>query len=118
MNVLAVDTKPCPMSGLCRYKDIAGKPGEGAHAWRIGGAYGTRDGVAGTDLLLTAGAAFLISRFTSNKLRQYPPLASFFIVFILLMIVAVALHRAFCVDTALNRKLGLGGSTRGVGETR
>lgn len=97
------------MSGLCKYKDIAGKPGLGAHAWRIGGAYGTRDGVAGTDLLLTAGAAFFISRFTSDKLRQCPPLASFFIVFITLMLIAAAVHRAFCVDTALNRKLGLGG---------
>ena len=106
------------MSGLCKYKNAFGKPGEGAHAWRLGGERGTRDGVAGSDLLLTAGAAFLISRFTSKKLRQYPPLASFFIVFIILMVVAVAVHRAFCVDTALNRKLGLGGPTRGGGEAR
>jgi hypothetical protein len=103
------------MSGLCKYKNAFGKPGEGAHAWRIGGERGTRDGVAGSDLLLTAGAAFLISRF---PFKQHPPLASFFIVFVILMVVAVAVHRAFCVDTALNRKLGLGGPSRSVGEAR
>jgi len=94
------------MPGLCKYKNAAGKPGEGAHAWRIGGVKGSRDGIAGSDLLLTAGAAFLLSRVT---FKSYGALASFFIVFIILMILAVAVHRLFCVDTALNRKLGLTG---------
>ena len=87
------------MSGLCKYKDALGKPGEGTHAWRIGG-------LAGTDLLLTAGAAFLLSRAT---FKSYGPFISFLIVFIILMVIAVALHCAFCVDTALNRRLGLAG---------
>jgi len=92
------------MSGLCKYKDSLGKPGEGPHAWRIGGERGTRDGVAGTDLLLTIGAAAIISRMT---FKSSPPLEGFFIVFIILMIITVAVHRLFCVNTALNRKLGL-----------
>jgi hypothetical protein len=91
------------MSGLCKYKDIAGKPGEGGHAWRIGGAHGTRQGIAGVDLLLTAGAAFLISRVSFKRLPRF---ASFLVVFIVLIISAVAAHRAFCVETSLNRWLG------------
>jgi uncharacterized membrane protein YcaP (DUF421 family) len=97
------------MSGLCRFKDSLGKPGVGAHAWRIGGKKGSVDGVAGTDLLLTAGAAYLLSRAT---FKSYSPLASFCIVFILLMVITVAVHRLFCVSTALNRKLGLAGPPR------
>lgn len=97
------------MSGLCKHKNVFGKPGEGTHAWRIGGTRGLRNGIAGLDLLLTAGAAFLISRFT---FKQYSHLASFILVFIILMIIAIAVHRAFCVDTALNRTLGLGGLPR------
>ena len=92
------------MSGLCKYKDLAGKPGEGVHAWRLGGTRGTREGVAGVDLLVTAGAAFLISR---AMLNNSPPLASFLIVFIILLLVGVASHAAFCVDTTINRALNL-----------
>lgn len=93
------------MSGLCKYKDALGEPGKGVHSWRIGGTRGSsRDGIAGADLLLTVGAAFLISR---TAFKHYSHLASFLIVLIILMVFAVASHRAFCVDTTLNRKLGL-----------
>ena len=85
------------MSGLCKYKDVFGKPGEGSHAWRLGG-------LAGADLLLTAGAALLLSR---TAFRSSPMWASFLIVFIILILLAVGVHRLFCVDTALNRMLGL-----------
>lgn len=92
------------MTGLCKYKDSLGKPGEGSHAWRIGGARGSRSGVAGVDLLLTVGAAFLLSQAIFDRKKA---ISSFLIVFIILMIVAVAIHRAFCVDTALNRMIGI-----------
>jgi len=93
------------MPGLCQFKNALGAPGEGSHAWRIGGKRGTRAGVAGSDLLLTAGAALLLSRVT---FKSRGALAGFFIVFVILMILAVAVHRLFCVDTALNVALGLG----------
>jgi len=86
-------------SELCKYKNAAGKPGEGAHAWRI--PFGAK-GLAGTDLLLTAGAAALLTwsgAFSGDD--------AFFIVFIVLIAVAVAVHRLFCVNTALNQWLGL-----------
>jgi hypothetical protein len=42
------------MSGLSKYADIFGKPGEGAHKYRIGN-------VASIDLILTILLAFLVS---------------------------------------------------------
>lgn len=96
------------MSGLCEYKDALGRPGEGVHAWRIGAAHGARDGIAGTDLLLTAGAAYLLSRSTKRGATT----AGFLVVFIVLLLAAVAIHRLFCVDTALNRALGLAAPTQ------
>lgn len=88
------------VESLCKYKDALGKPGQGAHSWRLGG-------LAGVDLLLTAGAALLISQAASGGCGS---LAGFLVVFIILMIIAVVVHRAFCVDTALNRKLGISGN--------
>jgi hypothetical protein len=85
------------MYGLCKYRDALGKPGEGVHAWRIGG-------LAATDLLMTAAAAFLLSR---TAFKAQPPLIGFLVIFVILIVAAVAIHRAFCVDTALNRCLGL-----------
>ena len=77
------------MPGLCQYRDVFGKPGEGAHSVRIGG-------VAIVDVALTAVAAAGVSW----ALGQ-----SFVVVLVLLLIVAVAMHRLFCVDTAVNRWL-------------
>lgn len=92
------------MSGLCKYKDALGKPGEGAHAWRIPLGFGPPKGVAGTDLIMTGAAALLLSQFAFKTLN---PLVSFIIVFIILIVVGIAAHRAFCVDTALNQWLGV-----------
>jgi hypothetical protein len=79
----------------CRFKDALGKPGQGFHAPRI-------LGVAALDLLGTALVAWLIAR----ARRGWHPVP----VFLVLMALAVVLHRLFCVDTALN--VALFGSTR------
>lgn len=91
------------MEGLCKYRDALGKPEEGAHAWRVGG-------LAGVDLLLTAGGALALSRAGLGPrlgAGAAAEAASVFAVFVILIIVAIAVHRLFCVDTALNRRLGL-----------
>lgn len=92
------------MGDLCKYRDALGRPGEGVHSWRV------PPGIAGADLLLTAGVAFLLSRvaFTS-----YGSVVAFLIVFVILIIAGIALHTIFCVDTALNRYLGLTKSFEG-----
>jgi hypothetical protein len=74
------------MLGLCKYKNALGKPNEGLHKYRIGG-------FALVDILLTAGLALIGSR-----AFHY----SFIIVFLILLIVAIGLHEAFCVNTRLN----------------
>lgn len=76
---------------LCRHKDVFGKPNEGVHSLRI-------FGVAAVDLVATILAAAAISYLTKRN---------FFLVFLLLMLAAIAAHRAFCVNTALNVALGL-----------
>lgn len=80
------------MSPLCRFSDALGKPGEGAHAPRLAG-------LAAFDLLGTAGLAFLFARY---GLRDSPFVLAFVLVFIILVLVAITLHEAFCVNTRLN----------------
>lgn len=95
------------MSGLCKYKDALGKPGEGVHEWRVLKSSFPK-GLAGADILMTAGAAVLLT--WAGAFRQTSggnSLIAFLIVFIILMVVAIGLHRAFCVDTAFNNWLGL-----------
>jgi hypothetical protein len=87
------------MKRLCRYKDALGAPGEGVHAWRLGPG----GGFAAADVLLTGAAAALIAQKAPAGARPLAAVA----VFVLLLIAGVAAHWLFCVDTALNRALGL-----------
>lgn len=91
------------MNPLCKYKDALGEPGKGVHKWRVPPGKG---GFAAADLLMTGAAALLLSR-TIPSAKAMNPFASFFIIFLILMIVAIIVHRAFCVDTELNKRLGL-----------
>lgn len=96
------------MSGLCKYKDALGKPGEGVHEWRVLKSETFPKGLAGADLLMTAAAAALLT--WGGAFRGASGgnvLIAFLIVFIILMVVAIGLHRAFCVNTALNQTLDL-----------
>lgn len=82
------------MSGLCAFKDALGKPGEGLHSYRIGG-------LAAVDLLLTGIAAYFISRKASPLLGLgWAPTT--ILVFLVLVLIAIGVHRAFCVNTQLN----------------
>lgn len=82
------------MSGLCKYSNVFGAPGEGSHKYRIGG-------LAAVDLIATAGLAFLLTRFAVRK----KDFISFFIVFIILILVGILAHEAFCVNTRFNATL-------------
>ena len=81
---------------LCQYKNIFGEPGQGAHKYRI-------FGLATIDLGLTALLAFLISSHLSSNSQW----TMFMLIFVGLLVLAIFVHRLFCVDTALNRYLGI-----------
>lgn len=72
---------------LCEYKDIFGRPREGAHAYRL-------FDIAVVDVAATVFLAFVIScAFT----------ISFWISLVVLFIVGILAHRAFCVRTTVDK---------------
>ena len=73
----------------CEYKDIFGKPREGAHALRIPVA-----DLALVDVIGTIAIIFAIVHVTSW---------SYTTVTIGVILLFVILHKLFCVDTALNK---------------
>ncbi len=82
------------INGLCKYKDVLGVPNQGFHSARL-------FGFARNDILGTFGIAFIIAFiFYRNSL-----LKSFIIISIILFVLAIFLHRLFCVNTTLNKKI-------------
>ena len=77
------------LPSMCKYKDIFGKPGEGIHKHRI-------FGFATVDLIATVVLSIIIGL----MMRISPPK-----IFLFLIILSVFIHRLFCVDTALTRKI-------------
>ncbi len=80
--------------GLCQYKDILGVPNQGFHKTRL-------FGFARNDVLGTFAIAFLIAIIFYRKTL----LKSFIIISIILFILAILLHRLFCVNTTLNKMI-------------
>ncbi len=80
------------MSGLCRYKNILGKPNEGIHSIRI-------FNIAVVDVILTMILAYLIVRYTNKQSKQK---YNYWVVLVILFIVAYLIHRLFCVKTSVN----------------
>lgn len=78
------------MLKLCKYSDILGLPGKGFHRHVFGFAI--------ADFLGTV----LISHIISKKYKY-----SFAYVLISLLLLAIFLHKLFCVKTRLNVLLGL-----------
>jgi len=77
--------------GLCKYSGVLGEPGKGVHRFRVGG-------LAVVDLLLTGALSVGLSRTVLGR----KSLVGVLIAFIILMIVAIVVHEAFCVNTQLN----------------
>lgn len=80
--------------GLCKYKDIFGKPGEDVHSLRIPFP-GTPNGVAAVDVIATFALAYILEKsFPKTKL-------SFVEWSVLSFGAGFVAHKMFCVDTAL-----------------
>jgi hypothetical protein len=77
------------MFNLCKYKDIFGKPNQGAHSYRI-------FNIAIVDVLLTILAAYLLSILTGYK---------FVYTLIFMFILGIISHRIFCVRTTIDKLL-------------
>jgi uncharacterized membrane protein YdfJ with MMPL/SSD domain len=73
--------------GLSRYKDIFGRPKEGAHAYRI-------FNIAVVDVAATVIAAFLVARVFG---------VAFWKSLVALFIIGIVSHRAFSVRTTVDK---------------
>ena len=72
---------------LCRYKDIFGRPSEGAHAYRI-------FDIAVVDVAATVVVAFIIARIFG---------VAFWKSLVVLFLVGIISHRMFCVRTTVDK---------------
>lgn len=72
---------------LCRYKDIFGRPREGAHAYRL-------FDIAVVDVAATVVLAFIIARVFG---------LSFWKSLVACFLIGVISHRAFCVRTTVDK---------------
>jgi uncharacterized membrane protein len=71
---------------FCKYKDIFGKPNEGVHSYRL-------FNIAIVDLVFTIIGAYLLSLYFTNY--------NFFTILFVLLVLALLLHKLFCVDTTV-----------------
>ncbi len=74
----------------CKYSEIFGKVGEGAHSYRV-------FNIAIVDVIFTVIGAYVIHLF----LPQYP----FIHILVGLFALGIALHRLFCVRTTVDKAL-------------
>ena len=72
---------------LCRYKDIFGRPKEGAHAYRI-------FDIAVVDVAATVVVAYIIARVFGFV---------FWKSLVVLFLIGIISHRAFCVRTTVDK---------------
>jgi hypothetical protein len=77
------------MSDLCKYKDALGIPGKGIHSYKI-------FGIAIADVVMTIIVAFFISWITKFNFKY---------TLIILFLLGIILHRAFCVRTTVDKWL-------------
>lgn len=75
--------------GLCKYKDIFGKPNEGGHKYRI-------FDFAIIDIVMTLLVGYIIHKQTKCNL---------YLIWIVLFILGIIMHEMFCVKTKLNKLL-------------
>ena len=73
--------------GLCKYRDIFGKVGTGVHSLRL-------FNIAVVDTLLTLLLAYIINLYLKSNLL---------VIFFILLIASILIHRAFCVETTLTK---------------
>lgn len=76
---------------LCRYKNALGRPREGVHKYRI-----PILDIAAADTLLTVLLALVVSKIFK---------VSFLWSFIATILLGIILHKLFCVETTINKKI-------------
>ena len=76
-----------------KISDIFGLPNEGVHKYRF-------LGLAAVDLFATVALAALLTYWTTDK-----SIISFFVIFIILMILSIYIHKIFDVKTTLVKKI-------------
>ncbi len=79
------------MFGLCRYKNIFGRPGEGVHSFRI-------CNIAVVDVIFTFILAKVLQLYF---LRGY----DYWLILLSCFILGVIFHRMFCVKTPIDKFL-------------
>jgi hypothetical protein len=84
----------------CKYRNLIGAPRTGIHSVRIAD-------IAVVDTAVTAMAAFGIAKWTKQ---------SFWIVFLILMLIAEISHYFFCVDSTIAKLLFTQASSDSVSE--
>jgi hypothetical protein len=91
------------MVDFCKYKNIFGEPGKGVHKYRLGG-------IAVVDMGLTILLAAVTTWIWHRRHKRAKPskvVCYFLLVLLILILIGIFLHWLFCVDTALNRSIGL-----------
>jgi hypothetical protein len=73
---------------LCKYRDIFGKVGQGGHSLRF-------FNIAVVDTVLTFVAAYIINYYLKTD--------SLLLIFFILIILSILIHKAFCVETTLTK---------------
>lgn len=72
---------------FCEYKDIFGKPNEGAHSYKI-------NNIAVVDVLMTIIVGWLFAHYYNyNKLKTI----------LFLLLVSIPVHMLFCVKTTITK---------------
>jgi hypothetical protein len=86
-TVAELSMKSISRIDLCHYKDIFGRPREGAHAYRV-------FDIAVVDVAATVVVAYIIARVFG---------VAFWKSLVTLFIVGIIAHRAFCVRTTVDK---------------
>lgn len=76
---------------LCKYRDSFGKVGEGVHSLRL-------FNIAIVDTLLTFVLAYIINSYLKSYLKS-----NLLIIFFILLVISIFIHKAFCVETTLTK---------------
>jgi len=79
------------MQRQCQYQNIFGTPEKGVHSYRI-------FNIAIVDVILTLLLAMIITYFTKYSYKN---------ILLFLLLTGIFLHWFFCVNTTVNRFLGL-----------
>jgi hypothetical protein len=85
---------------LCQYKDLFGKPREGAHSYRF-------MDIAVVDVIMTLVVVYLLSLWYGNTkdVRLWGTIEwkRFWCVCITTFLIGILAHKLFCVDTTVNK---------------